>query len=332
MNREINILTGDDFRRANGVLKGMVGKYLSTNTMKTTSYDRIHPNDFETILNYFVVNSSTSINCLQEEIIFNILWFFQLRGRENLRFVFLQCRFRWFIITKVYFVKKNLYTCRFLTKNSFAFANDGDGREYCYIQINMIHKNVKASLSSKEFSDLKQARMYSSDNRDPVQLFKTYLSMLPAETKDDCLFPLITKTGKFSTSSCMGKDTLGNLMNRLSKKLNLSKPYVNHCLRVTGINKMHEAGMSNEAIAAVTGHKSAASVQRYIRTSDKHLRTASSCLSSSSLSSSSSSSSKVTSTSQINNSSQSAATVFNAFEGLPTCTSQEVDCNNTGGS
>jgi len=143
----------------------------------------------------------------------------------------------------------------------------------CYIQLNMIHKNVKASLSSKEFSNLKQAMMYSTSThgRDPVKLLQTYLSMLPTETKDDCLLPLVIRTGKISQSACMGKETLGSLMKTLSRKLVLSKSYVNHCLRVTGIIEMHESGMSNEAIAAVTGHKSASSVQRYLRTSDEHL-------------------------------------------------------------
>ena len=54
---------------------------------------------------------------------------------------------------------------------------------------------------------------------------------------------------------------------------------MNHCVRVTGINVMHENGMSNEEIAVVTGQKALSSVQRYIRTTDNHLKRASDCLS-----------------------------------------------------
>lgn len=119
----------------------------------------------------------------------------------------------------------------------------------------------------------------SSADRCPVRSLKAYLNCLPSQTKDDTLFPLITKTGKLSPFAVVGKNTLGDLLKHLSNHLALSKTYFNHCLRVTGINVMHESGMSNEAIAAVTGHKSAASVQRYIRTSDDQLQTASRCLS-----------------------------------------------------
>ena len=76
----------------------------------------------------------------------------------------------------------------------------------------------------------------------------------------------------------MGKDSLGDLLSQLSKELKLSKRYTNHCVRVTGINIMHEKGMSNSEIATVTGQKSTASVQRYIRTSDRQLKRASDCL------------------------------------------------------
>ena len=50
---------------------------------------------------------------------------------------------------------------------------------------------------------------------------------------------------------------------------------------MTEIHVLHERGMGNEAIAAVTGHNSSVSVQRYIRTSESHLRSASYALASS---------------------------------------------------
>lgn len=170
---------------------------------------------------------------------------------------------------------------RNLTRDTFGFTVDANGQEYCFIQCNLLHKNVKASLSAKEFSDMKQARMYENTcvERCPVKSLKSYINYLPPQTKDNALFPLITKTGKLSNLAVVGKNTLGDLLKNLSSQLALSKNYVNHCLRVTGINVMHESGMSNEAIAAVTGHKSSASVQRYIRTSDQQLQTASRCLS-----------------------------------------------------
>lgn len=256
VNKNINILQGEEFKRANGCLKGMVAKFLKANTTKSEKYGRIEENDMRMISDYFAENAANNLSVLQEETIFNILWYFQLRGRENLRQ---------------------------LKRNSFDFSLDSEGKEFCFIRFNMLHKNVKASTSSKDFSDLKQARMYSrpEDPRCPVKSLKEYLTALPETTKEDVLFPLVTKGGKFSSQCVSGKDSLGNLLKRLSKKLGLSKMYVNHCVRVTGINVLHERGMGNEAIAAVTGHKSSVSVQRYIRTSESHLRSASDALASS---------------------------------------------------
>jgi len=190
---------------------------------------------------------------LQQETIFYILWYFQLRGRKNLRN---------------------------LTRDTFGFTVDANGQEYCFIQRNLLHKSVKASLSAKEFSDMKQARMYENTcvERYPVKSLKSYINYPSPQTKD-VLFFLITNTGKLSNLAVVGKNTLGNLLKNLSSQLALSKNYVNHCLRVLGINVMHESRISNEAIAAVTGHKSSASVQRYVRTSDQQLQTASRCLS-----------------------------------------------------
>jgi len=79
------------------------------------------------------------------------------------------------------------------------------------------------------------------------------------------------KNGTFSKQQVVGKDTLGKLMSNLSKLLNLSEKYTNHCIRVTAINIMHEAGMSNDEISFNTGHKNSSSVQRYLRKNHKNL-------------------------------------------------------------
>ena len=80
--------------------------------------------------------------------------------------------------------------------------------------------------------------MYASTNGDkcPVNEFKQYIVKLPSLTKDDFLFPLITRTEKIPSVAVCGKDTLGSLINRLTLKLKLSKSYTNHCVRVTGKN------------------------------------------------------------------------------------------------
>lgn len=238
VNSSLNILQDGTFRRANGVLKAMVKKYLISNqTDKTNQFERITDSDLLKIRKYFSDNNGDS-KTLQEECIFNIMLQFQLRGRENLRG---------------------------LTKDTFEFALYEDNREYAFIKVPLLQKNVKASLNRKEFENLKEAKMASQkDGRCPVATLKKYLDLLP-ETKNNALFPGIKKDGTFSTLVVLGKDNLGNFMSQVSEKVKLSKRYTNHCLRVTGINKMHDSGLSVEEIASVTGHKHSGSVQRYIR-------------------------------------------------------------------
>jgi hypothetical protein len=83
VNRNVNILTGDDFRRANGVLKAMIKKFLVSGQKKIDLYPRITSNDMSLLRQYF--DRSTNKR-LQEEIIFNIILYFGFRGRENLRY------------------------------------------------------------------------------------------------------------------------------------------------------------------------------------------------------------------------------------------------------
>ena len=64
-----------------------------------------HENDMTIIRKHFEDNDATDIKVHEKETIFNIMWYFQLRGRENLR-------------------------C--LTKDTFGFSSYGNGHEYCF--------------------------------------------------------------------------------------------------------------------------------------------------------------------------------------------------------
>lgn len=238
-NNNINILTGDEFKRANGVLKAMVKLYLESNQDKDQHYECITKEDREKLNEYFKTNRENK-EVLQQECLFNIIYYFLLRGRENLRS---------------------------LTRQSIGFQNC-DNREVAFIKVPLLQKNVKASLKSKEFEDLREARMASTMNDDhcPVKRLKYYISLLPQNTKDDTLFPRFNEKSKsFSSLQVLGKDKLGSLMSDLSTKAKLTRRYTNHCIRVTGINVLHDSGLPNEKIANISGHKDPNSVNRYIR-------------------------------------------------------------------
>ena len=106
----------------------------------------------------------------------------------------------------------------------------------------------------------------------PVKRLHEYMNSLPVTTKDDTLFPCYNPKKKtFSSKMVLGKDKLGSLMQTLSEKAKLSTRYTNHCLRVTGVNVLHENGLSNEEITNITGHKNPKSVQRYLRRNERKM-------------------------------------------------------------
>ena len=92
---------------------------------------------------------------------------FGLRGRENLRS---------------------------LEKDTFKVEVDEDEKEYVAINKVMKYKNVKCSLSQKEFCDNKNSHMYefADKNKCSVNAFKTYMELLPKNTKHNSLFPWCT--------------------------------------------------------------------------------------------------------------------------------------------
>ena len=60
-----------------------------------------------------------------------------------------------------------------------SFTFDSDGKECVYLQKPLTQKNVKPSLTPKDFYDRKQARMYAADNHEncPVKIMRLYLLM-----------------------------------------------------------------------------------------------------------------------------------------------------------
>lgn len=248
-NSTSNIISGEDFKKANLMLKCMIGKYLKSpnRSLPDEKFPPIEEDDMIKLRAYF---DRSSPDRLQDEFIFNTLYFFGLRGRETLRE---------------------------LRKNSFAVEKDGQNRRYIRLVKNFNSKTCKASTKAKEFENAKNVRMYESTRPEecPVECFEAYLAKLPSETEELFLKPILRPKNEnawYCKSQTLGHNTLGNTMANLSKKCSLSKRYTNHSVRVTTVGVLREQGFSNEEIAPVTGHKNVASVQRYAkkRKDDSH--------------------------------------------------------------
>lgn len=253
VNRKINILADVEFTRANAMLKTMIGKWLREGK-KSKTFDAIEKNDMEKIRKYFDRSSPIS---LQHEVWYNIVYYFGLRGRE---------------------------TISQLDMNSLRLETDETGRRFLFINHQTLSKNVKASLSQKEFEDFKTVRMYDApDNASacPVAAFLAYKSR--CSPTNNYLFPRPLKNWNskviwYSEKSKLGKDTIGEFMKSISIAAGLDKKYTNHCVRVTVVSELNAQGFTSAQIASVTGQKRIESVDRYIRRRDSEKRNISDAL------------------------------------------------------
>ena len=256
---EVNVNGDQRFVKSNRMLKTMVAKYKTSNQVKNADkYPAVAKEDLLKIREYFDRHNS---EVLQEEVMFNLIFHFALRGRETLPL---------------------------LTRDSISVATDADGKRYLKLNHELLSKNAKASLKNSEYEDLKKARIYENQENTaecPVTCFELYLSKLPSTSLS--LFPKPCKNESkglsgwvwYTKKQSVGKNTIDNLMARLSQRLSLSKRYTNHCLRVTHITVLKENGFSNSEIAANTGHKNPASIERYHRKRrDRDFQTMSSAL------------------------------------------------------
>lgn len=62
---------------------------------------------------------------------------------------------------------------------------------------------------------------------------------------------------------CVGMNTLGNKMKKISKLANLPREYTNHSIRATSVTILDECGFEARHIMCVSGHRSGSSICSY---------------------------------------------------------------------
>lgn len=242
-NREINLKKDREFGPSNNILKAMSSKYLkSPQSSNDNSYKAISQADLVTLREYFDRRTATK---LQEEVLYNIVYYNGYRGREWIR---------------------NMKTCY------LKFDEDENNYKYAMLDIPAFSKNNKGSLDENEYSNNKQTRIYAQPEAEstcPVKAIQMYLSKIPPEV--NILFPAVSRKWNFSDQfwyskrEVKGKNKLGSMMTDISKAAKLSMVYTNHCIRATCVTQLFNKGFSVSDIQKVTGHKRPDSVQRYIK-------------------------------------------------------------------
>lgn len=237
LSKNVNIVNGPEFASCNRMLKSMVGHFLKEGG-KVNQHVPIEDEDLQKISDYFTRKNPTA---LQDEIIFNIIFYFGQRGREHIRK---------------------------LTKNDFRLVADDNGKAWVEIVTNLTSKNVKPGLNNSDFADIKQCKMFQNvenPTKCPVTAYKMYIQKLPLESNELFPKPLTKFTAEkwYSPKAVRGKDYLGLIMQKLSKQLGLSRTYTNHCIRSTVVTTLVDSGFDTTDVAAVTGHKSHDSMRKY---------------------------------------------------------------------
>ena len=238
---EINIIDQLEFKQSNRMLCTMIAKFKNSGQKKESSYEVIQDKDMAKIRSYF---DRSDGEILQREVMFNLIYYFGLRGRETLPT---------------------------LTKDSIVVLQSSTGKRYLAISHELLTKNSKASLLQKEFEDCKNARAYENSecpSECPVaawELYSKHIADSPSLFPKPCKLKSKKMKKWFSPSRKVGKNTVDNLMSNLSTELKLSRRYTNHCIRVTMVTVLKENGFSNTEICSYTGHKTPQSVDRYSR-------------------------------------------------------------------
>ena len=166
-------------------------------------------------------------------------------------------------------LKRQGFGVRLLTKQSFAIKTEATGRKFVYQAADKLDKNHRGKDNADDCTG--EGRMYEQDGPFcPVKALELYLAKLNPELS--CLWQKPKAKEHFKETDevwyCkvpVGKNILGTLMTRISKELELSQTYTNHCIRTTAVSLLDECNFEARHMR-VSGHKSESSIRSYSTT------------------------------------------------------------------
>ena len=238
--REFNIIADPQFTKSNKVFEAAIVDLKRHGFGKVEHHDPISKEDLEKIQSSYNPLSPDP-NTLQQFVWFNLMFHLIRRGRENLR---LQ------------------------TKQLFAVQVDATGKRFVYQALDELDKNHRDKDLPSDSPG--EGRMYERPESPqcPVQAFELYLSKLNPDQSSLWQRPKAKEHFKESDdvwycNAPLGKNTLGGLMNTISKERELSQQYTNHCIRATAVSLLDECNFEARHIMRVSGPKSESSIRSY---------------------------------------------------------------------
>ena len=234
--RNVSLFNNPLYASSNKMFFSVIKQIKEEGGDKTRHYPAIEERDLEKILSpeAFDIDNPKE---LMLKVFFDLQYNFARRGRENLGE---------------------------LKPSYFEFHCDDAGREYTELQINESTKNHQTVDQH-----IQKQRMYATGQLNcPVKSLKLYLSKLNVNAKNFYCKEITNKSFSkedetWYTAVPKGKNTLGNFMKVISKKLGLSYSYTNHSIRATVVTVLSKHGFQSRQIMRLTGHKSESSLRSY---------------------------------------------------------------------
>ena len=230
--RPFNILTDREFVTANNMFNARCKLFYKCGNAKPKHKPSIEVADLKRLGVYFE-SWQSSPQVLVEAVWFLLCYHFGRRGREG-----------W----------------SSMTNRTFSLECDSEGHSYYTMNVTEATKNHQGGHRQRD-QDYSDVRMYGP----AVDIFKMYLSRL--NEKCDRLFQNPAKSvtpDRWFSAEPMGKNTLSNMMQRISQHAGLSQKYTCHCVRASTITTLFQAGIPTQQIVSITKHKDTKSLGPYI--------------------------------------------------------------------
>ena len=176
----------------------------------------------------------------------------------------LQRRVCFFI--SLYWCRRGREGQRELTRSSFEFLKDGEGREFVMMTHDEATKNHPGGETDKQSSE-RETRLYSTGKPDDAfASVKQYVSKLNPLCNAFFQRPrprIRSEDPVWYENKPLGVNSLGNMMKSISTGCNLSKICTNHSVRATAISLWSDADIPDRHITFASGHSNEQSLAHY---------------------------------------------------------------------
>ena len=165
----------------------------------------------------------------------------------------------WFYLM-LYFGRRDRENQRNMVKEDIVFGKTANGLEYIALRERATKNHAGGLRDNEDNSQAVMCEWPDNPERCPVRCIKKYLEKRNPNCPALWQKPRNYSTGKFNESDAvwysnvsLGKNTLENLLGRMSKKAGLSTHFTSHCIWATSVTILKAAGLENSRVRSVTG-------------------------------------------------------------------------------